>query len=295
MNLKNKLLAVSLIGFFILAAVPYCRAQTTETAVNKAAIEQMVKEDFSIVNGKTGNAIVDRWGEENLKALTNVSCDCKIEKFIYCNTITDCLAMIKSGRADFMLTTDVTAAYVAERNQDIKAIIAPGELGAVMMLRASDSSLRDSFNAAIKKLKESGRIGELEKKWIKELPVGQEPAGTKIEKTADTETVYVGVSGDMPPLDYVAADGKPAGFNVALLGEISKLIGKNIEVVSIDSQARFAALESKKIDVFFWIIMPTHEFVREKLKENADEQAFYKKFTFTEPHCLVKTGLLMKK
>ena len=41
----------------------------------------------------------------------------------------------------------------------------------------------------------------------------------------------------MPPLDLVLADGTPAGFNTAVLAEISKRIGKNFEVTDIDGNA----------------------------------------------------------
>lgn len=60
----------------------------------------------------------------------------------------------------------------------------------------------------------------------------------------------------MPPLDLVLPDGSPAGFNTALLAEISKRIGKNIELVQVDTVARAAALTSKVIDVVFWVILP---------------------------------------
>lgn len=296
MKFKNYLLALCLSVVLLMPGNQNAAGQTAEVSTSKAAVEYVEKEDFSFLNGKIGTVIFDRWGEENLKTLTNASCGCKIEKFVNNDSLTNCLAMIKSGRADFLMTTDITANYVAQRNPDIKALIFPGELGIVMTLRNSDTALRDSLNATIKQLKDKGTLAGLEKKWIKELPVGQEPTMTKIEKISDTaETIFVGVSGDMPPLDYIAADGKPAGYNIALLAEISKMTGKNIEVVSLDSQARFAALESKKIDVFFWIVMPTDKFTQEKMKENVDEQAFNKKFIVTDPHCLVKTGFVLKK
>ena len=52
------------------------------------------------------------------------------------------------------------------------------------------------------------------------------------------------------------ADGTPAGFNTALLAEIAKRLGKNIEIVDIDSGARAVALTSNKIDVIFWAVIP---------------------------------------
>lgn len=70
--------------------------------------------------------------------------------------------------------------------------------------------------------------------------------------TNDNATVKVAITGSHPPMDYVAADGTPAGFNTAILSEIGKRIGKNIELVQVDSVGRAAALASGTVDVVFW-------------------------------------------
>ena len=67
------------------------------------------------------------------------------------------------------------------------------------------------------------------------------------------------MTGDLPPLDLVLADGTPAGFNTAVLSEISKRINKNIELVTIESNARAAALTSGTVDVVFWVVTPEGE------------------------------------
>jgi len=41
-----------------------------------------------------------------------------------------------------------------------------------------------------------------------------------------------------------------------MLAEIGKRLGKNVEVVQIDSGARATALASKQIDVVFWAVVP---------------------------------------
>jgi ABC-type amino acid transport substrate-binding protein len=53
-------------------------------------------------------------------------------------------------------------------------------------------------------------------------------------------------------MDYVAADGTPAGFNTAVLAEIGNRLGKNIEIVVVDSLGRAAALASGAVDAVFW-------------------------------------------
>lgn len=296
MKVRTVFLAV-FFAALIMADASVLVAQNSQTVGPAADIQYMelIKEDYFFLNGRTVTAVFDRWAEDALKELTNVTYGCFIDKLKYNNSLSACLAMIKSGRADIMMTTDVTSVYVAQRHSDMRAYICRQNFGAVMMLRASDVNLRDSFNAALKKLKDNGRLDELHKNLIKELPAGSEPSFTKSVNHGGTDTVYVGVSGDMPPLDYVAADGNPAGYNVALLDEISKETGKNIEIVTLDSQARFAALESKKIDVFFWVVMPLIESAGEMKPQNSDEEAFYKKFIVTQPYCKVKNAFLVVK
>mgnify|MGYP002513585986 CR=1 FL=1 len=60
------------------------------------------------------------------------------------------------------------------------------------------------------------------------------------------------VTGDVPPMDFVAADGKAAGFNIALLTEIANRAQVNIKLVQIETGARAMALASGKVDAVFW-------------------------------------------
>ena len=60
------------------------------------------------------------------------------------------------------------------------------------------------------------------------------------------------VTGDLPPLDYIGADGIPAGFNTAVLAEIGRRLGVNIELVSMQAGSRTLALTSNTADAVFW-------------------------------------------
>jgi ABC-type amino acid transport substrate-binding protein len=106
-------------------------------------------------------------------------------------------------------------------------------------------TLRDEFNQAISDMKADGTLDAL-KASIMDLN------RTETEKIDSAETIRVGVTGDLPPIDYVDEAGIPAGFNTAVLAEISKRTGKNIELVSIESGARSLALSQGKVDVVFW-------------------------------------------
>ena len=106
-------------------------------------------------------------------------------------------------------------------------------------------------------MKSDGSLDKLVETYITKVDKGQVPPAVEIPITEGADTIKIGVTGDLPPLDYVSADGKAAGFNTALLAEVAKRAGKNIEIVDIDSSARAAALSSKQIDVIFWVVVPT--------------------------------------
>lgn len=78
-----------------------------------------------------------------------------------------------------------------------------------------------------------------------------EPEAIEFEQF-EGDPIKVAVTGSLPPMDYVAADGTPAGFNTAVLAEIGKRLGKNIELLQVDSVGRALALAQGNVDVVFW-------------------------------------------
>jgi len=113
------------------------------------------------------------------------------------------------------------------------------------LMTEEHTALRDEFNQAIAGMKEDGTLDAL-KASIMDLDK------VEIAKIDNAETIRVGVTGDLPPIDYVDEEGIPAGFNTAVLSEISKRTGKNIELISIDAGARSIALSQEEVDVVFW-------------------------------------------
>ena len=121
-------------------------------------------------------------------------------------------------------------------------------------MREEDVNLKNEFDSAITAMKSDGTLDNLIKTYITELD--GEPPAVEITNINGAEIIKVGITGDLPPLDLVLANGQPAGFNTAVLSEISKRINKNIELIQIDSAARAAALTSKQVDVVFWVVVP---------------------------------------
>ena len=172
---------------------------------------------------------------------------------------------LSSGNINVIQTYGNVAKYMAAKNSELKI----SESQTVHLvdnfccaMREDDVALKDLFNSAITSMKSDGTLDALVKKYITEFE--DTPVPVDIAKIDGAETIEVGITGDLPMLDYVLPDGKPAGFNTAVLSEISKRIGKNIELVEIESAARAAALTSGQVDVVFWVVVPADESNRPK-------------------------------
>ena len=82
--------------------------------------------------------------------------------------------------------------------------------------------------------------------------INRDPVAKDLPKFEGAQTIKVGVTGDLPPMDFVASNGKAAGFNIALLTEIANRAQVNIELVQIETGSRAMALSSGKVDAVFW-------------------------------------------
>lgn len=211
-------------------------------------------ETLAELQGKVLGNLSSGISEEGSKAMIAALIGGEPAQILSFNRATDVLAALRSGKIDGFASHQFAADYLLMRDTNITSIpIADIPIAgeAIMAVRSVDTVLKAQLDSAIIILKDNGTIDSLEEEWIKNLPAENEPTFKEIPLIEGAATYYVGVSGDMPPLDYVASDGFPAGFNVALLSEIGKILNVNFKFVSLETQARFTALASKKIDIVF--------------------------------------------
>ena len=128
-------------------------------------------------------------------------------------------------------------------------------------LRDDETELRDSLNMVIAEMQSDGTLDRLTKEYITDINAETDPPAVELPRFPNAGTIKVAVTGDLPPLDFVSTDGKPAGFNTAVLAEIGNRMMKNIDLVEIDSGARASALTSKQVDVVFWSVVPISEII----------------------------------
>ena len=133
----------------------------------------------------------------------------------------------------------------------------------------NDSELYGVVDKAVKEMRYDGTLDNLTQKYITDIKADEEIPAVDIVNIPGASTIKVAITGDLPPLDYIDSEGKAAGFNTAVLAEISRRIGKNIELIQVETGARAAALSSGRVDISFWAIVPVSEII----PANADKPA----------------------
>ncbi len=172
---------------------------------------------------------------------------------LYDNTASMIMAL-NAGEIDEILTSKPKAEYIVSMNPEFEVCCAQRTAGSYLAFGFKKSDgiiLQRRFNTALRTMRQDGTLSELAAKYC--ANPGKAPfEAVKFEEFPKAETVRVAVTGDIPPMDYVAADGTPAGFSTAVLAEIGRRLEINIKTVQVDTGSRTAALTSGRVDAVFW-------------------------------------------
>lgn len=180
-------------------------------------------------------------------------------KHVFFDNMVSMLAALESNQIDAISTYQIVAKYLIAQNDKFEIVkdrVPKVSDSFCCAMREADTDLKKEFDDAILKLTADGTLKTLVKTYISDIDYKSAPPAVEMPHFDGKPTVKVAVTGDLPPLDFVTVDGKPAGFNTAFLAEVSKMIGKNFELVQVDSGARAAALTSELVDVVFWVAVP---------------------------------------
>ena len=185
--------------------------------------------------------------------------DMRAPKHVFFDNMNSMIAALSSGQVDEISTYQSVAKYLIAQSPDFE--LATERLPKISdsfccALRKEDTALKKEFDDAILKLQADGKLAELVKTYITDADLSKPLPAVEMPHFDGAPTIKIAVTGDLPPLDLITADGKPTGFNTAMLAAISQLIGKNFEPVNVDSGARAAALTSGQVDVVFWVAVP---------------------------------------
>ncbi|MDO5456092.1 MAG: transporter substrate-binding domain-containing protein [Eubacteriales bacterium] len=160
---------------------------------------------------------------------------------------------LNSGEIDRLSIGSLTARYIAERNEGLMFANRQHNavLGYSIAMLEENSERLESIDTAIAGMKRDGTIDRLKAQYIDNLNA-VDPEAVALPVIEGADTIRIAVTGDLPPMDVILADGTPAGFNTAFLAALSERVGVNFELVSVESSARAVALSSGTADALFW-------------------------------------------
>ena len=186
--------------------------------------------------------------------------------FRYYDSLNAMLMALQAGEVNAIQVPYYTGKYLCSVNDNLMATMEyhPEKATAItdwalslissgysFMTKEENTALRDAFDAQITAMKEDGTLQKLIDEYIIKISEGGEPVAIAFEKF-EGDPIRIAVTGSLPPMDYVAADGTFAGFNTAVLAEIGRRLQKNIKLVQVDSLGRALALSEGTVDVVFW-------------------------------------------
>ncbi len=183
------------------------------------------------------------------------------------------MAMLMALRArhidEFVLPEPVVMYLLANNPNDYEIQFSLNMMPSTISFgfKAGNTALKKDFDEAIKAMKKDGTLMTLQEKFITNVGAN-DPEEVKFTEFKDSKPIKVAVTGDLPPIDFIAADGRPTGYNTAILAEIGKRLKRNIRVISVDSGGRSAALASERADVVFWYRNTEGIQTPKKLKKN---------------------------
>ena len=225
--------------------------------------EDQFMEHYNVINSFLTYMRVQGYTEskETIPVLLNIG------KVVFYDTLNDMMNALNAGYIDAAVVNESVGNYIVSLNSDLKIsgsisqipdqdTFAESLYAAItdefsFMLREGSEDLRDRMNQALEAMTADGTLDKLVEEYITNIKM-EEVKSVDFPQFDEAETITVAVTGDLPPMDYVNADGTPAGFNTAVLSELANRMRVNIELKPVASSGRALAL-STVADVVFWV------------------------------------------
>ena len=175
---------------------------------------------------------------------------------------------LNAGEIDEMILPDFVAEYLLKisKNYEPSCISSSAPMFLSFGFLKENKTLADRWNAALISMRNDFTLSGFADKYIQNFPQdnsydyiygidktkNKNPNAIKFARFDGAPVIRVAITGDLPPVDFVAEDGMPAGYSTAVLAEIGKRLHINIQLVQVNAAARTAALVSGRVDVVFW-------------------------------------------
>lgn len=211
---------------------------------------------------------------EEMKRIERESAVDVYHNTVYYDNLPSMLMGLESGKIQEILVYDAVAHYLIRENDGLELAELHHKNSLYVMeafccaVREEDKELLTKLNKAIEEMRFDGTLAKLTLQHISESEE-KDPPAVPIQSIVGAPVIRIAVTGDLPPLDLIRPDGTPSGFNTAIMAELGKRIGMNVDMVQLENNARASALLAKRVDVVFWTMIPYGD--DNRMPENLDK------------------------
>lgn len=168
----------------------------------------------------------------------------------------DMILAVKSGKVDASFYNHEALLKILQNDKELG--ILGGNLFSVPIgigFNKDNDSLRESFNAFLKQIKENGVYDDMVNRWIvngsTNMPV--------IDNPKNNGVLTVGVVSDKGLPFAIVKDNKMIGFDIELSERFAAYLGKELKLADMDFGNLIAAVSTNKIDMIASTVMITEE------------------------------------
>ena len=167
-------------------------------------------------------------------------------KFSYTKDNSSAIESVRSGKAAAVVLDKPVAYKAAAANSELMPFPIAVEVDDYAYMFPKGSDYVDKFNSALKELRDSGKLAELEDYWINN-PV-ENPVVEPQKSTGKNGTVKVTVEDDVEPMAYINGSGEVIGYDIAVCNLICDKLDIKAEYVPTSADSVVENIKSGKTD-----------------------------------------------
>ena len=176
---------------------------------------------------------------------------------LYYNSYSDQISALKSGKIDGFLTDEPLAKEIIKENGNLKILDKKlTDDSYAFAINPLKQDLQNEINIVLNKMKQNGKLQELEEKWM-----GNDESKKELDVYNYNDSKgtirFATVSGSAP-FAYMK-NNKIVGYDIDVINYICKELGYSLEVIEMSFDGIIPALKSGKVDVAGCSIIVTEE------------------------------------
>ena len=176
---------------------------------------------------------------------------------LYYNSYSDQISALKSGKIDGFLTDEPLAKEIIKENGNLKILDKKlTDDSYAFAINPLKQDLQNEINIVLNKMKQNGKLQELEEKWM-----GNDESKKELDVYNYNDSKgtirFATVSGSAP-FAYMK-NNKIVGYDIDVINYICKELGYRLEVIEMSFDGIIPALKSGKVDVAGCSIIVTEE------------------------------------